>query len=94
MKTKEAVFRVSTGLLSGAHIVLQSLADLTLEAEAKIVKRTGYWHEGEEMQLTDRQLLQYRAQRKRHTKLIQSQMSDKMRIARAAFNKQFKIVES
>ena len=87
MKTTQGVFLASRFVLGTSHLVFQSLADLSLKAEAKVVERTGYWgvddkHPEKGMQqytLSNEQLREYTQARRDHTRMVQSKMSAKYR---------------
>ena len=78
MKTTQAVFNTSRIVLGTGHLIFQTLADACMNAEASVVAKTGYWEKGKQYELTPRQLLQYKAQRKLHTKKVQKDTLEKM----------------
>ena len=77
MKTKQVVFNASRLVLGTSHLVFQTLADASMNAEAAIVAKTGYWEGDKQYELTPRHLTQYKAQRKVHTKKTQRKVSAK-----------------
>lgn len=87
MKTAQVVFNASRLVLGTSHLVFQTLADASMNAEAKIIDKTGYWENGKQYKLTDHQLNQYKAQRKVHTKHVQ-------RKAKAKYNKLSAMIEA
>ena len=77
MKTKQVVFNTARLVFGTSHIICQSLADASMNAEASVIKKTGYWEDNKQYELTPQQLLQYKAQRKLHTKKTQRKVSAK-----------------
>ena len=94
MKGKQAVFNVSRVVLGTSHLVFQTLADMSLEAEVKVIKRTGYWENGRELQLTDEEIQEYKKARVEHTIKTRAKMSKGLQRAHEAFDKQFKTIKS
>lgn len=91
MKTAQVVFNASRLVLGTSHLVFQTLADASMNAEAKIVDKTGYWEAGEQYKLTPHQLTQYKAQRKLHTKHTQRKASAKYKALSAMIDEKKKV---
>ena len=78
MKTQQVLFNSARLVLGTSHLVFQTLADASMNAEAAVVAKTGYWEGDKQYVLTPRQLTQYKAQRKLHTSKTQKKVSAKV----------------
>ena len=78
MNTQRALFRTAQVTLGTTHVLLQTLADATLNLEGSIVKRTGYWEDNKKYDLTDKQITQYKRQRRKRTMLVQKHGQEKI----------------
>lgn len=77
MKATQGVFLASRLVLGTSHLVFQSLADLSIKAEAKVVERTGYWEDNKQYKLSSEQIGEYKQARRDHTTKTQKAVSAK-----------------
>lgn len=87
MKLQKTVYQVSKTTFGMSHLIFQTLADLSLDAEMAVTRRTGIYHGNTRIECDQAQESNLRLQRLKKTATTQQDVNERIARFKSLINK-------